>query len=476
MHFKTRFLVAILLGTALLLSVPGVMGQEAKKETQRNTEIAKAAAPASSDAPSATSAATPLAPPSPEEFNELKEQMKQLRALVQEQQAQLERLKGPAPTPSSDAASAAPASTPTPALAPQIPQDTVEEQPIRPFKIGGFANWAYGKTNNINEYDLGSPQGRYDNIDMGLILTLGVLPSVNATAQVSFQSANDQTETDVDFAFVDWKINDKFTVRGGQVKNPFGLYSEYLGVGTVYPFNDVPQSIYGGTTIGKEFYRGVGVSGIAFTTRKWEGTYDLFFGGLLNDELNPAEAISEAIQNGQSTVTIDGLSEPIRQAFGGRLTVARADSGFRFGVNGHSGVSPDKGRMTALGAFASYDTARYLLRAEFGNAFESGFIHHSGAYVEAGYKIDRHWQPVFRYEWAREGLVTPVAIPDSFKSHRDIGGGLDYWVNPKAVLKFSYHHVDGNMLSVPRGDLDLASLFAAPKTTDMATFGLAFVF
>ena len=132
--------------------------------------------------------------------------------------------------------------------------------------------------------------------------------------------------------------------------------------------------------------------------------------------------------------------------------------------------------MTALGAFASYDTAKYLLRAEFGNAFESGFIHHSGAYVEAGYKIDRHWQPVFRYEWAREGLVTPVAIPDSFKSHRDIGGGLDYWVNPKAVLKFSYHHVDGNMLSVPRGDLDLASLFAAPKTTDMATFGLAFVF
>ena len=98
------------------------------------------------------------------------------------------------------------------------------------------------------------------------------------------------------------------------------------------------------------------------------------------------------------------------------------------------------------------------------------------AYVEAGYKITRHLQPVFRYEWAREGLVTPVVIPDSFKSHRDIAGGLDYWVNPKAVLKFSYHHVNGNMLSVPRGYLDLASLFAIPKTTDMATFGLAFVF
>jgi len=473
MHAKTRFLVAISLGTAFLLGIPGAIGQEVKKETGANTEIANAAAPASSNAP----AAAPAAPPSPEEFNELKEQMKQLRALVQDQQAQLAKLRGPAPS-----SEAAPATAPTPVPAPappappQVAQDTVEEQPIQPFKIGGFANWAYGKTNNINEYDLGTPQGRYDNIDMGLILTLGVLPSVNATAQVSFQSADDHTETDVDFAFVDWRINDKITIRGGQVKNPFGLYSEYLGIGTVYPFNDVPQSIYGGTTIGKEFYRGVGASGTAFTTRKWEGTYDLFFGGLLNDELNPAELISEAVQNGQSIVTIDGLSEPIRQAFGGRFAIARPDSGLRFGINGNSGMSPDKGRQAAVGAFASYDTAKYLLRAEFGHAFEAGFVHFSGAYVEAGYKIDRHWQPVFRYEWARQGLVTPVVIPDSFKSHRDIAGGLDYWVNPKAVIKFSYHHVDGNMLSVPRGDVDLASLFALPKTTDMATFGLAFVF
>src|SRR5215469_813103 len=194
MHAKNGFLVAVSLGTILLIGIPAVMGQETKKDTGANTEIAKAAAPVTNNAP----ATAPAAPPTPEEFSELKEQMKQLRALVQEQQAQLERIKGPAP--SSEGGSAVAASTPAPALAPQVPQDTVEEQPIRPFKIGGFANWAYGKTNNINEYDLGTPQGRYDNIDMGLILTLGVLPSVNATAQVSFQSADDHTETDVDFA------------------------------------------------------------------------------------------------------------------------------------------------------------------------------------------------------------------------------------------------------------------------------------
>src|SRR5215471_1117514 len=170
MHAKTRFLGAIFFGIILLFGNRGVMGQEVKKETGAKTEIANAGVPVSSNAP----AAAPVAPPSPEEFNELKEQMKQLRALVQEQQAQLERMKGPAPSSSEGGSSATP-STPAPALAPpQAAQDTVEEQPIRPFKIGGFANWAYGKTNNINEYDLGTPQERYDNIDIGLILTLGV--------------------------------------------------------------------------------------------------------------------------------------------------------------------------------------------------------------------------------------------------------------------------------------------------------------
>jgi Trimerisation motif/Phosphate-selective porin O and P len=469
MKGTTRFLALVSLGMTFLLSIPTVMGQETK-QAGANAEVAKAEAPGSGSAP----APAPTGAPSAEEVNELKEEMKQLRVLVQEQQAQLEKLKGPAP--STEAAAPPAASTPTPTLAPQAGQDTVEEQPIRPFKIGGFANWAYGKTSNANEYDLATQHGRFDNIDMGLILTLGLTSNVNATAQVSFQAADDHTETDVDFAFLDWRVNDKLNVHAGQVKNPFGLYSEFFGIGTIYPFNDVPQSIYGGTAIGNEFYRGVGISGRAFATRKWEASYDFFFGSLLNDELNPGEQISDAILSGQSTVAIADSSEPIRQAFGGRLTLARPDNGLRFGINGNTGISPDRGRHSVVGAFAAYDTAKWLLRSEYGDAFEPGFIHFSGAYVEAGYKIDRHWQPLFRYDWARQGLVTSAVIPDTFKSHREIGGGLDYWVNPKAVLKFAYHHVDGNLLAVPRADLDLANLTVVPKTTNLATFGMAFVF
>jgi len=284
--------------------------------------------------------------------------------------------------------------------------------------------------------------------------------------------------TDIDFAFLDWKVNDKLNVRVGQIKNPFGLYSEYQGIGTVYPFNDTPQSIYGGTSIGNEFYRGVGVTGVGYTGKKWEMDYDLFFGGGLNDEVNPGESIRDAILAGQPTALVEDNSEEIRQTFGGRLTLARPDNGFKIGINGNSGISPDKGRHTVVGAFAAYDTAKWLLRSEFGTSFEPGFIHYNGMYVEAGYKVTQHWQPIFRFERARQSLASSAAVPDQFKSHTEVAGGLNYWVNPKAVVKFSYHHVDGNLLSVPRGEIgvDNASLAAVPKTTDLATFGLGFVF
>jgi len=435
---------------------------------------------------SAEVVATPVAgtPPAPAglaseaEVSELKSEMQQLRTLVEEQQALIAKLKsGSNSLTETSAATAAP--TPAPALSSPAPapvQEESQELPIRPFKIGGFGTWSFGKSNNVNEFDLATQHGRYDNIDAGLILTLGITPTVNATAQISFQSADDQTETDVDFAFIDWKLNDRLTLRAGQAKNPFGLYSEYLGIGTLYPFNNVPQSIYGGTAIGDEFYRGVGVSGRTFATRNWEMTYDFFGGGLLNDELNPAERISEAVEAGQPTAAIQLESEEIRQAFGGRFTFARPDSGLHFGINGHTGISPDKGRQSVVGAFVAYDSARWLLHSEFGHSFEPGYIHYTGAYAEAGYKINRHWQPVFRYEWAREGIVTSAVIPDSYKSHREIGGGLNYWITSKAVIKGSYHHVNGNLLSLPRGDLDLTTLNDVPKTTDLGTVGVAFVF
>lgn len=452
--------------TALAVAAVLWMNFSTTAAAQEGRPVARVADSTSGSGASAT-------PVTVENLSALQEEVKQLRALLEQQQEQIAKLKA---NPSPSAESATHASQPAPAPAPVEPITASDEESVRPFKLGGFANWAWGKTNNINEFDLATQHGRYDNIDAGLIVTVGFTSKVNAVTQISFQSADDHTETDVDFAFLDWKVNDKFSLRAGQNKNPFGLYSEYFGIGTMNPFNNVPQSIYGGTAIGNEFYRGVGGAGRAFLSKQWELDYDVLFGGLLNDELNPAEKVADAIQAGQSTVQLEHTGEEIRQAFGGRLILARPDSGFKFGVSGTSGISPDKGRNNIVGAFASYDTARIMIRSELGHSYEPGFINFTGAYVETGYKIDKHWQPVFRYDWARQHFNPAVPVPEQLKHHREVAAGLNYWVSPKAVVKGSYHHVDGNLLSLPHADLDLSSLNGLPKSTDLGTIGLSLVF
>lgn len=457
--------------TALAVAAVLWMNFSATAAAQEGQSAARAA-----DSTSGSGAAS-AAPVTAEDLSALQAEVKQLRALLAQQQEQIAKLKAdPSPAAESAAHAPQPASSPMPAPAPVEPITAAAEESVRPLKLGGFANWAWGKTNNINEFDLATQHGRYDNIDAGLIVTVGFTSKVNAVTQISFQSADDHTETDVDFAFLDWKVNDKFSLRAGQNKNPFGLYSEYFGIGTMNPFNNTPQSIYGGNAIGNEFYRGVGGAGRAFLSKQWELDYDVLFGGLLNDELNPAEKVSDAIQAGQPTVQLEHNSEEIRQALGGRLTLARPDNGFKFGVSGTSGISPDKGRNNIVGAFASYDTPRILLRSELGHSYEPGFINFTGAYVETGYKIDKHWQPVFRYDWARQHFNSAVPVPEQLKHHREVAAGLNYWVSPKAVVKGSYHHVDGNLLSVPSGDLNLAGLSGLPKSTDLGTIGLSLVF
>jgi hypothetical protein len=411
--------------------------------------------------------------------------MERLRTLVEQQQAQLAKLNAAnssgsevvTPAAGGSSTAAAQPASPEPA-APAPAQEADSGDVVKPLRIGGFANWAAGKTNNINDYSLSSQHAVYDNLDTGLIVSLGITPNITAVTQFSIQAAHDHAETDVDFAFLNWKVNDRLSFRIGQNKNPYGLYSEYQGIGTQFPFNDTPNSIYGGTGIGNEFYRGLGVTGRAFSTKNWEVGYDFFAGSRLNDELSPAEQISDAFLNGQTTTDIEESSEEIRQTFGGRITLSRPESGFRLSINGNSGISPDKGRNTIFGGSASYDTAKWLLRSEYGYVFEAGFVHKAAAFFEGGYKVTDHWQPVFRYEWARMGLNAPTAalVPDRFKSHREVGVGLNYWINPRAVVKFSYHNIDGNMLSLPLGTIDLTNLAVIPKNTNAVTLGMGFVF
>jgi hypothetical protein len=151
--------LAVAVGVMLLMSVTAT----AAAQEERGHVAVKAA-----DSASGSGASGP-ASISSEELSDLKTEIKLLHTLLEQQQEQLAKLKAGAPSSTAPTGPPAPAPAPAPAAA----QEVASEEAVRPLRIGGFANWAYGKTNNINEFDLATQHGRYDNIDAGLIVTPG---------------------------------------------------------------------------------------------------------------------------------------------------------------------------------------------------------------------------------------------------------------------------------------------------------------
>ncbi len=152
MQGRSKLLTAVAMVAALYWSFP-VAAQDSQKDVGPKTATVARAEIA---APKASAPAAPSAMASEEEVTELKSEMRQLRTLVEEQQTLIAKLKGGSPS-STEASSASAPSTPAPALPSAAPQPVQEENPeqaIRPFKIGGFGTWSYGKSNNVNEYDL----------------------------------------------------------------------------------------------------------------------------------------------------------------------------------------------------------------------------------------------------------------------------------------------------------------------------------
>src|SRR5437764_913803 len=176
MHGTRKFLASLAVGAMLLFNFVTVASAQSGQKDGAHIVATK---PESAAQNSGVAAPPAAASDSAGDLSDLKLEMKQLRTLVEEQQAEIAKLKSAG---ASSGESAGTHATPAPAPIQQA-MESAPESPVRPLKIGGFANWAYGKTNNVNEFDLSTQHGRFDNIDAGVIISLGITPNVIATTQ-----------------------------------------------------------------------------------------------------------------------------------------------------------------------------------------------------------------------------------------------------------------------------------------------------
>jgi hypothetical protein len=355
-----------------------------------------------------------------------------------------------------------------------VPVLSVNAQEAAPrIEVHGFGSWAYGRTNG-NQYLSGDEGGRYDDASFALHVASSAADRLRVVGQAEWADGPDGTMMELAFAFAEWKFSDKLKLRAGKVQQPFGISTEVFEVGTLRPFVELPQAVYGPVGIVGESYTGVGLTGSFDLKGAWDLTYDVFGGGQHLKEFFPPEAVAR----GEDFVEITEI-EKTRDMVGAHLVLATPLEGLSIGGSFYTGLESAVTRRKGRGLQAEYLTGPWSLRSEYAHETVRDDVKATGFYGEAAYHIDPHWQIAAQYGRLTTELVgVPAPSAPSLLDHEETAVGLNYWWDHNFVFKLSFHRVDGNRLAGP-DPRDLAEAVASgtlKEKTNLVLFGAQFSF
>ncbi|HHJ13251.1 MAG TPA: porin [Gammaproteobacteria bacterium] len=125
---------------------------------------------------------------------------------------------------------------------------------------------------------------------IGVQVSADINDRMSVTAQLLGASDRRQTfDADFDWGYVTYEINDNVDLRGGKIKFPTFLISDYIEVGYAYPWIRPPAEVYASNPI-------TAITGADLLLRARAGSAELllqpFFGTATNEEaLVPQEAL-----------------------------------------------------------------------------------------------------------------------------------------------------------------------------------------
>jgi len=356
---------------------------------------------------------------------------------------------------------------------------SLSAQDATKIDLHGFGGWSFGRTSANNVYLGGLPEGDYRLSQFALNAVASPSPALRINAQAEWMETDDGTVEQLDFAFAEVKVSDNVHLRIGEVKQPFGIYTELFNVGTVRPFFSLPQGVYGTVGFVGQSYKGVGITGTQALPHAWSADYDLYAGG---SDLEKSHSV-ESYYHGEALDVVEQEVElqSTRNVIGGRLVMHTPVEGLSFGGSAYTGIlnEPASNRRAVGGLQAEYVNDRVWLRSEVAAEHQVLDEDAAGYYAEAAYFVTPKWQTALQYNglWNHYDGVATTNVP-SLQKHREAVAGLNYWWSRELVLKLDVHAVDGNRFALPHPELLLATLDAGQlKThTTLVRFGGQFSF
>jgi hypothetical protein len=129
----------------------------------------------------------------------------------------------------------------TPAMA-QSPDDLN-------LQIHGYATQGFLYTTHNNIFFTNSSDGSPAYTEAVVNLSLVPMPKLRVAVQVRYFLLGTTGDTFIlDWAAADYKVNDRFGVRFGKVKTPWGLFNETQDLDPLFVWSLMPQVVYDITT------------------------------------------------------------------------------------------------------------------------------------------------------------------------------------------------------------------------------------
>src|SRR5262245_20183166 len=157
----------------------------------------------------------------------------------------------------------------------------------RELHINGFGDWRYAATDGDNLILSAEPQGSFKFAHFGIVMAKEVSPKVRFESSVLF--TGEEHDIDLVYAFANLQLSNNVSLRVGQVKQPFGLYSEVVQIGTLRPFVALPQSVYGPSGMAPEAVLGASLTGQSPIGQHASVQWDVYVGGQSLEEKHTAE-------------------------------------------------------------------------------------------------------------------------------------------------------------------------------------------
>jgi hypothetical protein len=347
-----------------------------------------------------------------------------------------------------------------------------------PVALHGFGSWVFGRTTWNNIYLGGRPENDFRHVSMAMNVAAKVDDKFTVHAQAEIRDDDDGTHTTLSYAFAEYRLSDRLGFRIGQVKHPFGLYTEVFTVGTLRPFLDLPQGFYGPAGFAGQAYRGVGITGMA-DAGAWTVSYDVYGGGIDLEKF----PVPELFYRGQplAEVTSEIEIESTRNVVGGRVVLNTPVHGLSFGASSYTGLLNEEAgnRRSVIAGQLAYHSNRFTLESEL--AYQNQVLDEvvTGGYVQVAYRLTPEWQVALQYDQLKNTFhaVDPAAAP-SLQHHKEGAVAVNYWISRALVVKAEFHRVSGNRFALPEPRELLADLAAGQlrTTTNLVQFGGQFSF